>query len=545
LTEWNWYLFFQLYYDTLVGYDVNGIIVPRLAESWNVSADRTTWTFNLVHNATWHDGVPFTSKDVSFTYRLINESSSYFVPFVSQIESISTPDNYTVVIKVNKPYAASYLLEQFPLNVYIMPEHIFGDMTFADALNSNNRVGTGAFKFVSWTKGQSIVFETNRQWFHTPRPVIDRIIFVVFGTSEAMVTALKVGQIDVVGDVPPEDMSNLQAIPEITVVTNPQMWLIDIAINVYPNGTGNPTLRDKAVRVAMAYAVNKTQLLDVVMQGMGTLGDALVHGASPWHDNSIKPFVFNLAIANAILDAAGYTKRDVDGTREAPDGTRLEYTLLVCSDVSKQMSAAEMIQGWWKQIGIKLDLKLTDGGTISDLNYGSTGKEFAQDMFLWSWEGTGSWDPTFMLYIPTTFSIGSISETGYSNPEYDQLYLQQMITQNVTERHQIVDKMQEILYDDVPYIILYYPYSISAYRNDKWTNVPRIPAGIGPLDGIKVNDFFYDVTPVGAATTSTTYVATTSASYGLMIGVLLVIVLAAAAIVYVRVIRKKKGNKQS
>jgi peptide/nickel transport system substrate-binding protein len=183
-------------------------------------------------------------------------------------------------------------------------------------------------------------------------------------------------------------------------------------------------------------------------------------GTPFYYNDRIEPYGFNPQGANKLLDEAGWKDSDGDGIRDR-DGQSLEITLLVISRWPEEMRAAEMIRDWWREIGVKLNLRSADGGTILAELF----PDYKHDMYLWGFSGQP--DPNFSVLIYLSNQRGKWNGAGYENPEYDALYDEQARAVDPKKRQELIYKMQEIHYRDSPSIVLYYMTAIGAYREDQ------------------------------------------------------------------------------
>lgn len=461
-----------LLFDTLVNWTEKMEVGPWLATEWQVAGDQKIWTFKLRPGVKWHDGQPLTSEDVKFTIEYIRDNQiPARLSYVKDIAQVETPDPETVVVTLAAP-SAVFLPSM--ADVPILPKHIWSQVDPAKAkeVPYDPPIGSGPFKFSQWEKGSFILFEANKEYWNGA-PKVDRVVARFYPSMETMLLALKQGDIDFIGsEIPVNAVKDLQNTANIHVDVLPNFYFREISINTSDFGKQNPSLKDKRVRQALAHAVDKKKLDDVIHQGYAEPGSTIVHPASGfWHNNQIKEMAFDLNQANALLDAAGYTERDADGVRKNAEGTRLEYELLVVKKFPEEVRAAEMIRDWWQQIGVATKVTVADGGTIVSLNY----PNYEHDMFLWGYSGRP--DPNFILRIMLTSQIQGAADAGYSNPEYDRLFDEQARELDRERRKQIVDEMQRIVYEDSPYIVLYYTPAISAYRSDCFSGFAAVPGG--------------------------------------------------------------------
>ncbi|WP_417898108.1 ABC transporter substrate-binding protein [Bacillus haimaensis] len=461
---------FKLIYDPLVAFDNDVEPVGRLAKDWQVSDDNLTWTFNLQEGVKWHDGMPFTSADVKFTYETLQESGlGLYAGYLDGITSIETPDEHTVVIKTEDP-KANMLQSTTP----ILPKHIWEDISMEELETwpNENPIGTGAFKFSEFKKDEFIKLEKNQDYFYKPANV-DNLVFVLYANTDTLTQSLKIGEIDAAINIGANQVKVLDAEEGMEVVSATTHGFTELSINTWPdeNSKGNPLLRNEDIRHAMSYAMDKQKIIDVAYAGQAAAGSTLIPPSLDfWHYKPENLRSFDPAKAKEILDNAGFTDKDGDGIREA-DGEPLEFELMVRSKTSEEVRAGEMISSMLEEVGIGVKLETVDDGLLVDRIYDNA--DF--DMFIWGW-GTDA-DPTTILNVMSSEQIGNLSDSYYSNEEYDKLLAEQMTIIDKDERQKVVHQMQEILYEDAPYIILLYDNALQAVNTEKWEGWTKV-AGV-------------------------------------------------------------------
>ncbi len=461
-------------YDTLLMWDKDLVPTASLASSWTTSDDGLEWTFNLVHNATWSDGQALKASDVKFTFDMIKTLDlSAFRDQVKFISNVTTSGDYQVVVTYSGPVGT---ITSDMCLVPILPEHIWTGMNKSQALAATNEapVGSGPFELTSWVKGTSVELTANKDYWGGA-PHVDKVVFQFYANSEAMINALRNNEIDMIPkELPPTSISVLNQDENVKVATNVDLYYREISINCDATGQGNPTLRDVHVRQALSMAVDKSMLVDLVQMGSAEPGSTIVQkAASAWWKADEPLMEFNISAANKLLNDSGYLDFDSDGIRESPDhATEMSYTLLVLSRWPEEMRTGQQIQTWWGQIGVKLTVQSADANTINSYVY----PDYKQDMFLWGYSGQP--DPSFSLLIMLSNQIGDWNDCGYANASYDALYDQQATTVNVEQRKTIVNQMQDIIYKDAPYIVLYYITAKGAYRIDTFTGFVNMPTGL-------------------------------------------------------------------
>jgi peptide/nickel transport system substrate-binding protein len=213
----------------------------------------------------------------------------------------------------------------------------------------------------------------------------------------------------------------------------------------------------------MAYAINKQRLIDEVMLGLADPGLTLIpKGLGSFYNSTLKDYEYDVDKATQILDDAGYLDIDNDGVREMPDGTReLTFRLEWPDDVLYAHGEAELLKVMWSQIGIDVVMNSVDSDELT----ARCCPTFDYDIMLWEWGSDP--DPNFLLSVMLTEQLASgYNESGYSNPIYDELYHKQATELDDEERRSLIWQMQNIVHNDVVYIIPFYQRAIQAYRTD-------------------------------------------------------------------------------
>jgi peptide/nickel transport system substrate-binding protein len=490
----NWF------YDPLVRYDrtLTGV-EPDLAESWNVSSDGKVIVFNLIHNATWQDGTALTADDVAFTYNFeVKGQFPLITSYIANVNSSEVVDRYTVKVNLNRPDASA--IDYMATNIYILPKHIWESIPSPGNYTNDHPVGSGPFILESWTPGQTVTATANPK-YHYGRPRVDRIVYRQFSSVASELLALQNGEIDLTGPgISPEVISSLESNPNIKVIVtpNPDYWYLNF--DMYSNSSANPTLRDKNVRLALLECINTTALTEIIYKGYAVPGTTIIPAAvTYWHNPNIQPYEINPTAAAALLDQNGY-KIGSDGIRASSSGVKMSYTLYVPAGAQQQLRAAQQISQWWSSIGVKATPQTIDDDTLL-----AKIAKYEHDMFIWDWIFAGSPSPWLSIFLTSQLFI--LNDSGYSNPQYDQLNQQAAEALNPSARQAIIFQMQQLIHDGMPYGVLYYPDSIEAYRTDKFAGYAVMPGG--PL--YYYNPYtFLDVYPIGAVATTTAMSSSTT-----------------------------------
>ena len=472
------YILFELVYSSMFDLNLDGTFSLDLAESWDVSDDGLVHTFKLRPDFTWHDGQPVTAKDVVFTYNFYgsHEDFPYMPVYTEYFDSVEAPDDQTVVITLTEPIPN---IESQLVFMYILPEHIWAEHDTpegATAFENEQMIGSGPFKLAEYRQGEFVTLEAVKDHPTSP-PKVDGVVFQTFDNQDALVQALTTGQVDMVTELPNTAVPTLRNAENVQLVVGAP--LAPEVTDIIPNQvseencppedgvcSGHPALRDLQVRKALAYATDKQKIIDVALLGLGTPGLRLIpDGLGVWYNDTIKDYPFDIDEANRILDEAGYLDSDGDGVREMPDGTSpLTFRIYWPSDSSTAPRIAELLGESWKQVGIDLQPQALDPDALTSVCCPT----FDYDIIIWGWGSDP--DPGFLLSVHLTDEIPTgNSETGYSNPEFDKLFAQQATELDPAKRKEIVWQMEQILHDDVAYIIPYYAQATQAFRTDRFT----------------------------------------------------------------------------
>lgn len=470
------YTIYGLVYDTLVSLDLDGGFQPSLATTWSVADDQRTWTLEIVEGVSFHDGEPLTASDVAYSLELWRDNDDF--PFLSAypdvFESIEALDDTTLTITTEEPIGN---LESRLVFAFIVPEHIWSAVDDVVAFANDEMIGSGPFRFEEQRQGEYVQLAANPDHWATP-PNVAGAIFQTLSNADARVQALRNGDIDMITEMPNTGVAVLRDDPNVTVVDGDPVspGLRDIVFNVLdpddcPDGsacTGHPALRDVEVRRALAMAVDKQQTIDVVLLGLGTPGLTFVPtGLGPWFAEGVQDHPFDLDAAAALLEDAGYTDSDGNGIRECradQDCDDLTFRLNYATDIDTAPREAELLAGWWREIGVAVEIQGLDPDTLTSVCC----PNYDHDVFIWGWISDP--DPAFLLGVALCSEIDTgFSESGYCNPRYDELFDQQAVETDGDRRIDLVHQMQQILVDDVPFIATYYERSVQAYRNDRFT----------------------------------------------------------------------------
>ena len=566
---------FTLNYDLLVNFGPNIEPVPGFAESWSQSADGKTWTFKIRAGMKWSDGQPATAEDARWTYQTILDGvasergylgEGYLEGYITDagVSKVTAPDPTTFVVTTD--FANPLLLQAY---VPILPKHIWSTHSLAQIgdpkaakffKNEPPVVGTGPYQAVEWKPGDFIRFARNPNYWGK-QGAVDEVIIQHFASSDTMVQALKTGEIDYVRGILADQFNALKTAPGIVAVAGIANGYTELSFNTGGNKKGyhgsTSALSDIAFRDALGYAIDNQKLVEATLGGYGTPGSTIIPPFhTRWHVEPDKPRKFDIAEANKRLDAAGYAK-NADGKRLDKDGKVINLRLTWPDSEAENATNAQFLVEWFGQLGITVTAAVTEEGKLIDDVTGPPGGPANYDIYMWGWVGDP--DPTSLLKFFQTSEIGASSDSYYSNPHYDDLYKQQRAESDPVKRKAILAEMQNLVYDEAPYHILYYDAELDAYRTDKfagWANQPV--EGGTPLFGYGSGGYtvLTDATatpsaapsaeasaaptasggtaPTASAPPDTTPASSSSSSLPLILGVIALVVIIAVGLVIMR-----------
>ena len=477
---WN---LLMLQYDSLMAIDEQGQPQPWLATAVDVSADGATYTLTLADDVTFNDGAPLTSADVAFTVTYFQANTqSRFTRALRGVESVETPSATTVVLKLAGPNPS------FPLrtlaDVPILPKHIWEAVTnpAEHTFDSVTNVGSGPYKLVEYNSDQFYRFEANADYFRG-EPAVKELVVAKFADDAGAVAAIRASEIDmIVRPVAPEQIEILGAEAGITINKGPQFTTTMLNYDT----TKFPFDRVE-VRQAVSLAVDRQDLADTVYLGGATPGSSgWIHPNSPFFNSAVVTKT-DVDAAKALLDGINATDTDGDGIREL-DGQPLSMEMLTPSNDSLRLRVAELVREMLLQIGIDAKVASVEQATWEakiwpDFDV-SKGRDY--QLGVWGWSAPVQADTgQIAQLVHSDPAVGSINLTGFSDPETDQLAEELGITGDPTRRQEIINRLQEIIATELPFVMLLYPDGAYAYRPDVYDGWIFI-TGRGIMDKISL-----------------------------------------------------------
>jgi peptide/nickel transport system substrate-binding protein len=457
----NSYVAFIMLYPVLVQYKEDQTLEGDWAESWETSPDGLVWTFK-VKPGQWSDGTPLTAEDGAWTCNTIVQyrdgPTAFLAPFLTHVQECSAPDQETLVITYDAPVAnVLSQLQQF----FVLPKHLWEAHTGNDGKDLKAYtpasdlpiVSAGPFTITTFEKKGVTIFEKNPGYYGDDPPFVDALGLQYFTNADAMIEAFRAGELDYIEDVPAASIQSLEGDDRFVVSAIPGAENTNFIFNSNPEKPEHRELLDPQVRLAFEHAMNREEIAEVVFGGYAKPTVSLIApDAGAWMNPNLEAAPYDIDAANALLDELGYTLGS-DGVRVTPEGDKMEYEVITPTDANFNINREfEIVKAGLEQIGVRVTQNALDGTTAFE-EIGAPDWQYLDfDLAMWDW--IGYWDPDFMLSVVTCDQYGGWSDTGYCNPDYDEMYVEQGVTLDPEDRKQIVWEMQEILNEDKPYIQL-------------------------------------------------------------------------------------------
>lgn len=436
-----------LLFTGLTRFDENGMIVPDLAERWDVGDGGKMYDFYLRRDVRWHDRTPFTSDDVVFTIKAIQADDFQGSPEVAELwrsVTVEAAGDYGVRFTLKEPFAP--FLEY--TSVGILPRHLYSDSVGKEMLNSpyNLRpIGTGPFKLTKIT-GEGIVLEPHADYYG-PAPRLSQLRFRFYTDYSSALAALEKGEVDGLPYLDPKDAVRLGSDEKLAVYSAPDYLRYAV---LFLNNSIQP-FADKAVRQAAAHAIDKERLVKTVMDGQAVPGKGPVSPGSWAFNPKAKSYDYDPQKAVQLLEAAGWRDSNGDGIRDK-DGQALSFVILT-NDNRRRIKTGELVAEDLRKVGFKTE--------VQALPWADLLREYmAPRTFLGTiaeqWLLTADPD-LYSLWHSGQIGGGGFNFSGLSNERIDKLLEEARHTVDRSRRTQLYAEFQDLWAEEIPSIILYYP----------------------------------------------------------------------------------------
>jgi peptide/nickel transport system substrate-binding protein len=452
-------------YNGLVKYDKEINIVGDLAESWEVAKDNLTITFKLRKGVKWHDGKPFTAHDVLFTYKVTIDPktpTAYAADFLL-VKEAKVLDDYTFRVTYHKPFSQALI----SWGSAILPRHLLEGKNITTSPLGRRPIGTGPYLFKEWIPGDRIVLTANPEYFEG-RPYVSRYIMRIIPDSATMFLELKRYSIDMMGLTP------LQAVRQTDYAKFHREFnkfkYLAFAYTYLGYNLKHQHFRDKRVRQAMTYAINKTEIVDGILLGQG-VGATGPFKPDMWaHNPKVREYEYSKEKALALLEEAGFTRKS--GGPLTKNGVPFEFTILVNQGNTVRIQCAELIQRRLAEIGIDVKIRVVEWASF--VNEFIDKRNFEAVILGW----TIPQDPDmYDIWHSSRQGLKELNFISFSNPEVDELVVKARHTLDREERKRYYWRVQEILAEEQPYTFLFVPYANLAIHK-RFKGIEPAPVGL-------------------------------------------------------------------
>jgi len=449
----------QLIYSSLFKYDGQNNLIPDLAESYTIEDDGLTYYISLKKNVLWHDGEPLTANDIIFTIKTI-QNPEYKSPLknIWQNVEMEKVDDFAIRFRIKSVYAPFL----HNLTFGVLPKHLWAGIPAANfplAEYNLKPIGSGPYQFKKIRKDkngkiESIELVRNEDFYFSaaegqPKgPFIEKIILRFYINEENLIKAYRKRKIDGLVSIPTANLSELKNSFNLYQIKLP------IYYAVFFNQTKSKSLTDEAVRLALAYATNKQEIIDQVLAGKGAIVDSPLLPGCLGYTAETKIYDFALEHARNTLEAAGWTDQDEDGIREKEikdELTKLEITL-VASDWPEIKQTAELIKEQWEKIGAQINLEIIDSIALQE-DY-LRPREYEALLF---GEVLGADPDPFAFWHSAHRKDPGLNLALYQNKKVDKLLEEARQTLDQEERVNKYIEFQKLVVEDLPAIFLFSP----------------------------------------------------------------------------------------
>jgi peptide/nickel transport system substrate-binding protein len=453
-------------FNGLVRYDKEFRIEGELAESWDISPDGKKITFHLRKGVKWHDGAPFTSDDVMFTYRRLIDprTPTAYAEDFRQVKRAAAPNPHTFMVEYARPFAPALA----SWGMHVLPKHLLAEHPDISKSPLNKRpVGTGPYRFVEWKTGEKAVFDASPDYFEG-KPYIARVVTRVIPDQATMFLELKAGGVDIMNLTPPQYVRQTEA-AEFRKSFNKYKYTAS-AYTYLGFRLSHPFFRDRTVRQAIAHAVDKKALIDGVLLGLGQEATGPYKPGTWAHNPNVRRYPHDPGKAKALLAEAGW-KPGKDGTLEK-GGQRFAFTVMTNAGNEARAKTAAILQQNLAEVGIRMEIRTVEWAAF--INEFIDKRKF--DAVILGWNTTPDPDQ-FDIWHSGKTGPKELNHVGYANAEVDRLLDEGRSTFDTEKRRKAYFRFQEILAEDQPYVFLYVPDALPVVHN-RFRGIEPAPAGI-------------------------------------------------------------------
>src|SRR5208337_235065 len=453
-------------YNGLIKYDKDMNIVGDLAESWEISQNGLVITFHLRKGVKWHDGYPFTSADVLYTYQVTIDPktpTAYAGDFL-KVKRVEALNDYTFRVTYAKPFAPALI----SWSSAILPRHLLSGKDITKSTLARHPIGTGPYMFKEWVAGQKISLVSNPDYFEG-QPYIEGRITRIIPDSATMFLELRAQNIAMMGLTPLQ--YTRQTENNLFKNNFNKYRYLSFAYTYLGYNLKNPLFTDKRVRQAISYAINKNEIISGVLLNLGKPANGPYKPGTWAYNDKVKIYDYNPKKARELLHEAGWTKLNSEGVLEK-DGKPFIFEIVTNQGNETRQKCAEIIQRQLKEIGIIVKIRVLEWSAfVTDF---INKRRF--DSVILGW--TIPLDPdAYDVWHSSKTAPEELNFISYKNPEADEMLEKGRSTFDQKERGKYYDRFQEILAEDQPYTFLYVPEALIIIHK-RFRGIQPAPIGL-------------------------------------------------------------------
>lgn len=441
-----------LVFDQLVRYNKDDLTpAPGLAASWEAAEDGLSWTFTLQGGVTWQDGEPFTADDVAFTFNevvLVDDLAANNASSFGPVERVEVVDETTVRFILSEPFSSlPYYLAYY---AGILPEHVLGDAEnpLSNAtFNKQSPVGTGAFRVAEFVPGSFVRLERNPDYWGG-EPKLAGIVFSIVPDPNTQLAQVLAGELDMVSVSNPALLAGVENNPNLEVLEQSQNLYYFVALN-----QTDERFQDVRVRQALLYAIDRPAIIASVLKGYGEVATGPIAPLQQaLYNPDVPDYPFDPERARELLAEAGYTP-GADGILEK-DGEPLTITMPT-GQFGSLVPATLLVQQYWQDIGVQADVQVLEWNAYIDQMF--VNRQYEATLAWWSTPPT----PDVTPYYASAAAEAGQNIPGYQNAELDEIMAAGRAAATEAEQVEVYGQMQEFLAEELPYLYLWYPDTIT------------------------------------------------------------------------------------
>jgi len=455
-------------YNGLVKYDKDLSVTGDLAESWDIAKNGLIITFHLRKGVKWHDGQPLTARDVLYTYQVTVDPktpTAYAGDFL-KVKKAEALDDYTFQVTYDKPFAPALI----SWGSSILPRHLLEGKDITLSPLKRQPIGTGPYKFKEWVAGQKIVLAANHDYFEG-RPYLDGYITRIIPDMATMFLELRAQGLDFSDSLSPLQYTR-QTENNYFRRNFTKYRYLGFKYTYLGYNLKNPLFADKRVRQAISHAINKEEIIQGVLLGLGKAATGpFKPGTWPYNGN-VRAYNYDPQKARELLAAAGWQEKNSEGIL-VKDGKTFEFELVTNQGNETRQKCAEIIQRQLADIGIKVKIRILEWAAF--INDFINKRRFEALIMGW----TIPLDPdAYDVWHSSKTAPEELNFVSYKNAEVDEMLEKGRSTFSQQERKKYYDRFQEILAEEQPYTFLYVPDDLLIINN-RFRGVELTPLGIG------------------------------------------------------------------